>query len=229
MRGLVAARRRRPSSCCCRSARGASGGRTIADAPQIAFGQQQLNSLNGIDFYRVALRTGDELKVRYGPQQYLHHAEICIFQPGVTDTTVGNQPCYAAKNTFSDDSFTVSARIPGDWVIAMVLPGLRDGILDLRCTIGLQYVLTRTSSPDSRCAARRRYASRILALARGTQRRSRVVPQTLGAARQVCRSPSGRLRATELDVDAADRAFATVEARLRRAAAQRISIACLYM
>lgn len=122
----------------------ASGGRTIADAPQILVGQQQVSALNGIDFYRVALRAGDQLTVRYGPQQALHWAEICIFQPGVTDATVGNQPCYASKNTLSDDSFTVTARIPGDWVIAMVpYPGCdKDRILDLRCTVGLQYVLT---------------------------------------------------------------------------------------
>jgi hypothetical protein len=122
----------------------AGGGRTIAEAPQIALGQQQLNSLNGIDFYRVALRTGDHLTLRYGPQHQYNWAEICLFQPGVSDTTVGNQPCYASKHTLSEDSFTVTARMPGDWVIAMVpYPGCeRNGIIDLRCTTGLQYFLT---------------------------------------------------------------------------------------
>lgn len=120
------------------------GGRTIADAPQIPLGQQQLNSLNGIDFYRVTLRQGDQLTVRYGPQQSFRWAEICIFQPGVSDTTVGNQPCYAAKNTVTDDFFTLSARVSGDWVIAMVpYPGCdKNGFLDFRCTTGLQYFLT---------------------------------------------------------------------------------------
>jgi hypothetical protein len=120
------------------------GGTTIAEAPQIALGQEQLNSVNGIDFYRVALRSGDQLTLRYGPQHQYSWAEICIFQPGISDTTVGNQPCYASKHTLSEDSFTVTARIPGDWVIAMVpYPGCeRNGMLDLRCTTGLQYFLT---------------------------------------------------------------------------------------
>jgi hypothetical protein len=126
------------------TAAAAGGGRTIAEAPQIALGQQQLNSLNGIDFYRVALRSGDQLTLRYGPQQQFNWAEVCLFQPGISDATVGNQPCYASKNTLSEDSFTVTARIPGDWVIAMVpYPGCeRSGILDLRCSSGLQYFLT---------------------------------------------------------------------------------------
>ncbi len=120
------------------------GGRTIAEAPQVALGQQQLNSVNGIDFYRVALRGGDQLTLQYGPQHQYGWAEVCLFQPGVSDTTVGNQPCYASKRTLSEDSFTVSARVPGDWVIAMVpYPGCeRNGILDLRCTAGMQYFLT---------------------------------------------------------------------------------------
>ena len=70
------------------TAAAARGGRTIAEAPQIALGQQQLNSLNGIDFYRVALRSGDQLTLRYGPQQQFDWAEICLFQPGISDATV---------------------------------------------------------------------------------------------------------------------------------------------
>jgi len=123
----------------------AGGGHSISTAPQIPLGQQQVNSLNGIDFWRLSLRAGDVLTLRFGPQQRYKWVEVCVFQPGVSDTTVGNQPCYAHKTVDGDDDMELSAREPGLWAVALLpYPGDCEsgGILNLRCNSFVSYHLT---------------------------------------------------------------------------------------
>jgi hypothetical protein len=122
----------------------AGGGRTIALAPTIPLGEEQLNSLRGIDFWRIPLQENDRLTLRYGPQSYGNFVEVCLLPPDVTDTTVGNQPCYDISNSFSDHDVTLDVRPGGLWTIAMLpYPGCESkGILDLRCTSGVSYHLT---------------------------------------------------------------------------------------
>ena len=123
------------------------GGSSIASAPTIPLGQQQVNAVNAIDFWRVPLKGGDQLTLRYGGQTHEANVEVCVLTPDVSDLTVGNQPCYAHKSVYgfsSPDSLTMSPRTPGTWTIAVVpYPGCENnGILDLRCKTGLQYYLT---------------------------------------------------------------------------------------
>ena len=125
----------------------AGGGNSIATAPTLPSGQDQVNALNAIDFWRVPLKAGDQLTLRYGGQLNSSWVEVCLFQPAVTDATVGNQPCYAKQTAYGaagDGVLTISARSAGSWTIAVVpYPGCESGgILDLRCRVGLQYHLT---------------------------------------------------------------------------------------
>jgi hypothetical protein len=121
----------------------AGGGRTIAAAPTIALGEEQVNSVSGIDFWRISVRDNDRMTLRFGPDS--GWAELCLLTPDVTDTTVGNQRCYATKNAYSDTSMTLDVRPGGLWTIAM-LPYSANcesgGILNLRCTSGVSYHLT---------------------------------------------------------------------------------------
>src|SRR4051794_21638757 len=98
----------------------AGGGRTIASAPTIPLGEEQLNSVNGIDFWRLPVQEGDRLTLRYGPQKQSDGVELCLLTPDVADTTVGNQACYATEREFGDDSLTLDARPGGLWTIAVL-------------------------------------------------------------------------------------------------------------
>src|SRR5215210_6037171 len=104
------------------------GGRTMASAPMIPFGQEQLNTLNGIDFWRVPLREGDRLTLIFGPQQQGRWVEVCLLTPDVSDTTAGNQPCYARLADVSDNKTTLDARPGGNWTLAVLpYPGCESG------------------------------------------------------------------------------------------------------
>jgi hypothetical protein len=128
---------------CVGSAIGA-GGRTIATAPTIQFGQQQLNTLNGIDYWRIPLKEGDRLTVDYGPQQSFNWVEICLQTPNVTDATVGNQPCYARQANVQESKLTMDARPGGLWTLAvMPYPGCDSGgIINPNCGSSVSYTLT---------------------------------------------------------------------------------------
>jgi hypothetical protein len=132
------------AACVAGAAALAGGGSTIASAPTIPLGEEQLNSLRGIDFWRIPLQENDRLTVRYGPQTYGNFVEICLLPPDVTDTTVGNQRCYETSSSFSDHDVTLDVRPGGLWTIALLpYPGCEsNGILNLRCTSGVSYHLT---------------------------------------------------------------------------------------
>jgi hypothetical protein len=122
----------------------AGGGRTIATAPTIPLGEEQLNSLSGIDFWRIPLQEGDRVTLRYGNQSNGNWVEICLLTPDVTDATVGNQRCYDAERSFGDGSVTLDARPAGLWTLAVLpYPGCESGgIVDLRCKSSVSYHLT---------------------------------------------------------------------------------------
>jgi hypothetical protein len=120
------------------------GGRTIATAPTMPVGQQQLNTLDGIDFWRIPLKNGDRLMLDFGPQQRFAWMQICLFKPDVTDATIGNQPCYASQNALQQTRLTLDARPGGLWTLAVVpYPGCESGgILKLQCPRGVSYQVT---------------------------------------------------------------------------------------
>jgi hypothetical protein len=122
----------------------AAGGRTIASAPPLPLGQQQLNSLDGIDFWKLHLSLGDRTTIRFGPQTNASYVEVCLLPPGVTDTTVGNTTCQTREAVLQDGSFTFDARPGGDWTVAVLpYPGCESsGILNLRCNSFVSYYLT---------------------------------------------------------------------------------------
>jgi len=51
------------------AAAAAAGAPSIAAAPLISVGQQQVTAVAGIDYWRVRLRQGDRLTLQYGPQK----------------------------------------------------------------------------------------------------------------------------------------------------------------
>jgi hypothetical protein len=122
-----------------------AGGRTIATAPTMPFGQQQLNTLSGIDYWRLPLKEGDRLTIDYGPQQKFDWVEVCLQTPDVTDTTFGNQPCYARQANLQESKLTLDVRPGGLWTLAVVpYPGCDSGgIINPRCSSG-----SRTSRPS---------------------------------------------------------------------------------
>jgi hypothetical protein len=126
------------------SAAFAGGGGTIAAAPTIVFGQQQMNTLNGIDFWRIPLKEGDRLTLRFGPQKSYSWLEVCLLAPDVTDSTVGNQACYAHQSALGDSKLTLDARPGGNWTLAVLpYPGCEsEGVLNLRCNAGVSYYAT---------------------------------------------------------------------------------------
>jgi hypothetical protein len=107
-------------------------------------GQQQENTVNGIDFWRLHLKAGDRTTLRYGPQNSGAWVELCVFTPDVTDATVGNTACKTRQANLGDSSFTFDATPGGDWIVAVVpYPGCdSSGILNLRCTGNVSYYLT---------------------------------------------------------------------------------------
>jgi hypothetical protein len=122
----------------------AGGGTTIATAPALALGQQQENTVNGIDFWRLRLSAGDRTTLRYGPQKSYAWVEVCVWKPDVTDATVGNTACETRQANVQDSSFTFDARVGGNWTVAVVpYPGCdSNGILNLRCGGNVSYYLT---------------------------------------------------------------------------------------
>jgi len=123
----------------------AGGGRTLESAPTILLGEEQLNSVSGIDFWRIALKDNDRLTLHYGGQSNGSGVEACLLTPDVTDATVGNQRCYDDERTFGDGSLTLDARPAGLWTLALFgYPSScqSGGILNLRCTTSVSYHLT---------------------------------------------------------------------------------------
>jgi hypothetical protein len=124
----------------------AGGAPSISAAPLISVGQQQINAVAGIDYWHVKLLQGDRLTLEYGPQKENHWVEVCVYRPGVTDTTVATDRCYAGSQSLRDDSLAVTARPSGVWTIAVrPYPGCSSsgGVTDPRCTnAGVEYKLT---------------------------------------------------------------------------------------
>jgi hypothetical protein len=121
-----------------------AGGRTIATAPTMPLGQQQLNTLSGIDYWRLPLKEGDRLTIDYGPQQQFNWVEVCLQTPDVTDATFGNQPCYARQANVQESKLTLDVRPGGLWTLAVVpYPGCDNGgIINPRCGSGVSYFAT---------------------------------------------------------------------------------------
>jgi len=97
----------------------AGGAPTIAGAPLIPVGQEQVNALTGIDYWRVKLRQGDRLTVTYGPQKNYSWAGVCVYRPTVTDQMVATRRCDTSARTTGYETLTLTARPAGTWTIAV--------------------------------------------------------------------------------------------------------------
>src|SRR4051794_11821631 len=97
----------------------AGGAPTIAAAPLIPVGQEQVNTVTSIDYWRVKLAQADRLTLAFAPQKNFSWVEVCVYRPDVTDDTVATRPCYASERGVSGESFTVTARPPGTWIVAV--------------------------------------------------------------------------------------------------------------
>jgi hypothetical protein len=128
----------------------AAGGRSIASAPTMQLGQEQRNAVNGIEYWRVPLKVGDRLTIRFGAQPGASGGVgVCLHAPGVTDSTIGNQPCSVTQfnGSSSAASFDVTATRTGAWVMAVHYAYygtscVDDGKLDPLCDRTVSYSLT---------------------------------------------------------------------------------------
>lgn len=77
----------------------AAGGRTIALAPTIPLGQEQLNTLNGIDFWRVPLEEGDRLTLRYDAFLSGKQALLKVEKVWEYEDTGRLSPCRTSRST----------------------------------------------------------------------------------------------------------------------------------
>ncbi len=116
---------------------------TLADAPEITFGQEQRSGVDGIAYWRVPMRKGDVLTIHFGSQAFAV-VGICLLVPGVTDRTVGNQPCSVHQRGVSGmTSFDITAMSTGSWVLAAYAPACEvNGQLDPQCRATVSYALT---------------------------------------------------------------------------------------
>ena len=126
----------------------AGGAPTIAAAPLIPLGQEQVHAAVGIDFWRVSLREGDRLTLQYAPQKQNNYVEVCLYSPSVTDENVATQRCSAGSQSLRENFLRVTARPAGAWTIAVrPYPGcsLSGGITSPSCkNAGIEYKLTAT-------------------------------------------------------------------------------------
>jgi hypothetical protein len=125
----------------------AAGGPSVAAAPLLSSGREQVNAVAGVDYWRVKLRERDRLTIEYGPQKANEWVEVCVYRPGVSDSALVSARCYAGDQNTSDDALTLTARWGGVWTIAVrPYPGCSSsGLSDPRCTnAGVAYRLTAT-------------------------------------------------------------------------------------
>jgi hypothetical protein len=116
---------------------------TIEKAPVLTLGQEQRSGVDGIAYWRIPMRRGDELTIRFGSQAF-GVIGICLLVPEVTDRTVGNQPCSVHQRGVSGmTSFDITAISSGSWVLAVYAPACEvNGQLDPQCRATVAYALT---------------------------------------------------------------------------------------
>lgn len=125
----------------------AGGAPTIAAAPLIPLGQEQVHAAVGIDYWRVNVRDSDRVTLQYAPQKPFTWVEVCVYGPTVTDENVPSQRCQAGDQTLQEDFLRLTARPAGKWTIAVrPYPSCStSGVTSPSCkNAGIEYKLTAT-------------------------------------------------------------------------------------
>ena len=113
----------------------------------IPLGQEQVHAAVGIDFWRVNVRDGDRLTLKYAPQKKNNWVEVCIYGPAVTDENVATARCQAGSQSTGENFLRITARGAGKWTIAVrPYPGCStSGVTSPSCVnAGIEYKLTAT-------------------------------------------------------------------------------------
>jgi hypothetical protein len=97
----------------------AGGGDSIAAAPELPIGQQQLNGKRGPDFWRVTLGAGDRIVANYGTTDDRLEIDLCLLSPAVTDFTLDRATCVKRRGTDSKTQLTHIANPGGRWTLLL--------------------------------------------------------------------------------------------------------------
>jgi hypothetical protein len=70
----------------------ASGGTSIASAPELPLGKQLSSSVSRLDFWRITILAGDSLRITYKPVA-TDWVALCLMAPEVTDAGLSGANC----------------------------------------------------------------------------------------------------------------------------------------
>jgi hypothetical protein len=116
-----------------------AGGGSIASAPQIGLAQTITSDVQGVEFWRVSAKSGDEIIVRLttvASWDKLSGTTACLLTPSVTDYTVENARCFEAFGTQRPGSSRELKRVvgaAGTWTLAVGHPNCMGGSVEVSC------------------------------------------------------------------------------------------------
>jgi len=95
----------------------ASGGDSIAAAPELPLGQQQFGDVDRFDYWRVTMNAGDLLTANFGLTGGDLDVGLCVIRPDVTDYTKDGARCVAYRETGTKSQLKFIATTSGRWTL----------------------------------------------------------------------------------------------------------------
>jgi hypothetical protein len=95
----------------------ASGGDSIASAPELPLGQQQFGDVDRFDYWRVSMNAGDLLTANFGRTGGDLDVGLCVIRPDVTDYTKDGARCVAYRETGTKSQLKFAATVAGHWTL----------------------------------------------------------------------------------------------------------------
>jgi hypothetical protein len=95
----------------------ASGGDSIASAPELPLRQQQFGDVDRFDYWRVTMNAGDLLTANFGLTGGDLDVGLCVIRPDVTDYTKDGARCVAYRETGTKSQLKFIATTSGRWTL----------------------------------------------------------------------------------------------------------------